>query len=141
MRDIKLISILSELNISDLISIIIAAIALYIAFKKSRYDEHREKNNLKFTMIDRCNYMIQHLSRNYELIAQIKNFKKRQYLYEVNDKSYKNVQEIYQVILDMKDSFDLKAYDSTLETIMHIEMQYLDQQKKILDHLNRRNPQ
>lgn len=140
MRDL-ILATLSELNFSDLISIIIAAIALYIAFKKNKYDEHREKNNLKFTMIDRCNTMIQHLSKNYELISQVKNFEMRQNLYELNDKAYLNIKKIYQLIVDMRNTWDLNTYDNTLETILNFEMQYLHLQRKIVDNLNKRNPQ
>lgn len=136
-----MVTTLFEFNFSDLISIIIAIIALYIAFKKNEYDEHREKNNLKFIMIDRCNNMIQNLFRNYELINQIENIETRQELYELNEKAYKNAKNIYQLITNMKDTFDLKTYDSTLKTILDIEMKQLYQQKKIVDNLNKKNPQ
>jgi len=136
-----MVTTLFEFNFSDLISIIIAIIALYIAFKKNKYDEHREKNNLKFIMIDRCSSMMQNLSKNYELINQIENIETRQELYELNDKAYENVKNFYQLITNMKDTFDLNTYDDTLKTILNIEMKQLYQQKKIVDNLSKKNPQ
>ncbi|WP_163122722.1 hypothetical protein [Acinetobacter portensis] len=129
-------SISTELNISDLTAIIIALVALFIAFKKNIYDKNRAKYTLRAQIIDRCNMLIQHEITIAELTNSIINAEKKDKILKINKGGINNILDIYQTILDLPLSIELKDYDEHLEALQDLEITSLKRIKLLTDHFS-----